>query len=247
MPERYVPPGAPHLIPVSDAVRSRTTPYVNIGLILANVIVFFYELSLSAREINRWFVEHGVVPVRLIDWLENPSGLEQPLTVLTAAFIHGGWLHLLGNMLFLWVFGDNVEDALGHVRYLLFYLLAAVGAVALQVALDQNGTIPMIGASGAIAGVLGAYIVLYPRATVGVLIPWFWFFGAFPVPAALLIGFWFLLQLFSGFASLGTIDAGTAFWAHVGGFATGFLIVLVLRPLIPRRALSLPTRRRDIW
>ncbi len=235
------------MIPVSDAVRSRTTPYINVGLILANVIVFFYELSLSTREINRWFVEHGVVPVRLIDWVNNPSGLSEPLTVVTAAFIHGGWLHLAGNMLFLWVFGDNVEDALGHVRYLLFYLVAAVGAVALQVALDQNSTVPMIGASGAIAGVLGAYIVLYPRATVGVLIPWFWFFGAFPVPAALLIGFWFLLQVFSGVASVGTIDAGTAFWAHVGGFATGFLIVLALRPLIPRRSLSVPTRRRNIW
>src|SRR3990172_4631512 len=199
------------MIPVGDSTRRRTTPYVNVGLIIASVLVFIYELTLSAFDIERFFFDWGVVPAELIDWLEEPSGLEQPATVVTSMFIHGGWLHLIGNMLFLWVFGDNVEDALGHVRYLLFYLLAAVGAVALQVALDQNGTIPMVGASGAIAGVLGAYIVLYPRATVGVLIPWFWFFGAFPVPAALLIGFWFLLQVFSGVASIGSaVEGGPA-------------------------------------
>ncbi len=242
------------MIPISDAVRARTTPYVNLGLIAANVIVFLYELSLSATDVNRFFIDHGVIPVQLVDWLGDPSGLGEPLTVITSAFIHGGWLHLAGNMLYLWVFGDNVEDALGHVRYLLFYLVAAVGAVALQVAIDQNGTIPMVGASGAISGVLGAYLVLYPTATIGVLIPWFWFFGTFPVPAAFLIGFWFLLQLFSGVASIGTatgVSEGVAVWAHVGGFAVGFLIVLLLRPLIPRRSLSVPTGRprrdADMW
>ena len=241
------------MIPVSDAVRSRTTPFVNLGLIALNVLVFVYELTLSSEaEVTRFFFDHGVVPFQLVDWLDQPSGLDEPLTVFTSAFIHGGWLHLIGNMLFLWVFGDNVEDALGHFRYVAFYLIAAVGAVALQVALDQDGRIPMVGASGAIAGVLGAYLVLYPRATVGVLIPWFWFFGAFPVPAAFLIGFWFLLQLFSGVASIGSaVEGGTAFWAHVGGFATGFAIVLILRPLIPRRSLSVPTPRRrrdvDMW
>src|SRR3990172_2425133 len=168
------------MIPVSDTVRSRTTPYVNVALIAANVLVFLYELALSQGEINRFFFDHGVVPRQLADWVNDPSGLGQPLTVISAAFIHGGWLHILGNMLYLWVFGDNVEDALGHVRYLLFYLLAAVGAVALQVALDQNGAIPMVGASGAIAGVLGAYLVLYPRARVGVVIPPF--LWAIPVP-----------------------------------------------------------------
>src|SRR3972149_5359118 len=138
------------MIPISDTVRSRTTPYVNVGLILASVIVFVYELGLNQEEINRFFVDHGVIPVRLIDWLHNPSGLGEPLTVVTAAFIHGGWLHLIGKMLFPWVFGDNVEDALGHTRSLLFFLVSAMGAVALQVAVDQQGTIPMVGASGAI-------------------------------------------------------------------------------------------------
>ncbi len=238
------------MIPIGDSIRSRTFPYVTVGIILANLLFFIYEISLTAGETNRLFFEHGVVPVRLIDWVESPAGLGEPLTVLTAAFIHGGWLHLVGNMLFLWVFGDNVEDALGHIRYLLFYMVAAVGAVALQVALDQESTVPMVGASGAIAGILGAYLVLYPRATVGVLIPWLWFFGPFPVPAVILIGFWFLRQLFSGVASLGGdatgVSGGVAFWAHVGGFAAGTLIVLLLRPFIPRRSLSRPVRRRGI-
>lgn len=242
------------MIPVSDSARSRTIPYVNIGLIVANVLVFLYELSLPPWEVNRFFFEHGVVPLRLIRWLEEPSGLGEPLTVLTATFIHGGWLHLIGNMLYLWVFGDNVEDALGHLRYLIFYLVAAVGAVALQVAVDQNGVVPMVGASGAIAGVLGAYLVLYPTATVGVLVPWFWFFGAFPMPAAFLIGFWFFLQLFSGVAAIGTatgISGGTAFWAHIGGFLTGFVLILLLRPFIPRRRRVIVVRWRrppdELW
>ncbi len=253
-PSNLQPPTSyllPTVIPVSDTVRSRTVPYVNLALILANILVFIFELSLSPLEVNRWFVEHGVVPVRLIDWLEEPSGLAQPLTVISSAFIHGGWLHLIGNMLFLWVFGDNVEDALGHVVYLLFYLAAAVGAVALQVAIDHNGTVPMVGASGAIAGVLGAYLVLYPTASVGVLIPWLWFFGTFPVPAALLIGFWFFLQLLSGVASIGSatgVSEGIAVWAHVGGFATGFALTIALWPFIPRPPSSRPARRRPgVW
>src|SRR3970282_1768053 len=152
----------------------------------------------------------------------------EPSRVFASMFLHGGWLHLIGNMLFLWVFGDNVEDAMGHARYLLFYLLAGVGAAALQVFVDHDSLTPMVAASGAIAGVLGAYLVLYPRATVAVLIPWLWFFGAFPVPAAFLIVFWFLLQLLNGVASLGTatgVTEGVAVWAHVGGFITGLVLV----------------------
>lgn len=238
------------MIPVSDTTRSRTTPYVNLAIIAVNFIVFFYELSLSQAEINRFFFEHGVVPRRLVDWWNDPSGLEEPLTIVTAAFIHGGWLHILGNMLYLWVFGDNIEDALGHVKYVLFYLTSAVGAVVLQVAIDTEEIIPMVGASGAIAGVLGAYLVLYPRATVGVLIPWFWYFGAFPVPAVVLIGFWFVMQLFAGIAALGTSAAseGVAVWAHVGGFVTGFVIVVLFRPLIRARPLApRPRPRQDMW
>ena len=226
------------MIPVGDSTRRRITPYVNVGIIVACVLVFLYELSLNAFEVNEFFQDWGVVPAQLVDWWGSPSSVEEPATVVTAMFIHGGWLHLIGNMLYLWVFGDNVEDAMGHGRYLLFYLLAGGGAVALQVFLDQDNVIPMVGASGAIAGVLGAYLVLYPRATVAVLIPWFWFFGAFPVPAAFLIIFWFLLQLLNSVASLGTatgVTEGIAFWAHVGGFLTGLALVWVFRRPRPRR------------
>jgi membrane associated rhomboid family serine protease len=224
------------MIPVSDTVRSRTFPYVNIVLILANIAVFVYEITLSTGEINRFIFDWGVVPSRLIDWLENPSGSNQEelFTPLTSMFLHGGWFHLIGNMLFLWVFGDNVEDALGHLRYLFFYVIAGIGAVALQVYVDQDGVIPMVGASGAIAGVLGAYLVLHPRATVAVLIPWLWFLGTFPVPAMLLIGFWFFLQLFNSIASIGTavgVTSGVAYWAHIGGFLTGLILIWI----VPRR------------
>lgn len=242
------------MIPVSDAVRSRTFPYVNVAVIIACIAVFVYELTLSPGELNRFFREYGVVPAQIVDWVEHPSGAGEPSTVITSAFIHGGWLHLIGNMLYLWVFGDNIEDALGHVRYLLFYLVSAVGAVALQVAFDSGGVVPMVGASGAIAGVLGAYIVLYPSASIGVVIPALWFFGAFPLPAFLLIGFWFVLQLFAGVASIGGaatgISEGVAVWAHVGGFVTGFALVLLLRPFIARRLPSRPRLdrwRRDVW
>ncbi|MFQ6019300.1 MAG: rhomboid family intramembrane serine protease [Dehalococcoidia bacterium] len=230
------------MIPVSDTVRARTFPYVNVALILANIAVFIYELTLSPGEINRFLTDWGVVPARLIDWLEGPSGSdrEELFTPLTSMFLHGGWFHLIGNMLFLWVFGDNVEDALGHLRYLFFYVITGIGAVALQVFIDQDGLIPMVGASGAIAGVLGGYLVLYPRATVGVLIPWLWFLGIFPVPAVLLIGFWFLLQLFNGIASIGIavgVTSGVAYWAHIGGFLAGLILIWV----VPRRRRFYPS------
>ena len=226
------------MIPIGDSTRRRTTPYVNVGIIIACVLGFLYELSLSTIDVGRFFQDWGVVPVQLVDWLESPSVVEEPSTVVTSMFIHGGWLHLIGNMLFLWVFGDNVEDAMGHGRYLVFYLLAGLAATALQVFIDQESLIPMVGASGAIAGVLGAYLVLYPRATVSVLIPWLWFLGVFPVPAAFLIVFWFLLQLLSGVASLGAGDGVTqaiAFWAHVGGFVAGVVLVWVFRRQKPGR------------
>ena len=229
------------MVPVADSVRTRRTPYVNVSLILISIAVFIYELTLSTGDLNRFFFDYGVIPADIDAWVGDPSGIEQPLTIATAAFIHGGWLHLGFNMLFLWVFGDNIEDALGHLPYLAFYLLAAAGAAALQVVTDTDSLIPMIGASGAIAGVLGAYLVLYPRATVAVLLPFF-FFIPIPVPAFALLIFWFVLQLFTGFASIGTseVSEGVAVWAHVGGFVTGFVLILLLRPFIRIR----PNRRR---
>ena len=226
------------MLPVSDEPKTRLFPFVNLSIILACVLVFIYELTLSEIQINQFFYDYGVVPKELTDWVEDPSGLEEPLTVITSAFVHGGFLHLGGNMLFLWVFGDNIEDALGHVLYALFYVACAIGAVAVQVVIDTNDLIPMVGASGAISGVMGGYFVLFPTARVDAL----FFFVIVPVPAFLLIGFWVGLQLFVGVATIGAAEGaseGVAVWAHVGGFATGLAIVLALRPFIRIR----PMRR----
>jgi len=233
------------MIPVSDEPKTRTFPFVNVAIIIACVLVFIYELALSELDVNRFFLDYGVVPKQLTDWLEDPSGVEEPGTVITSAFVHGGFLHLGGNMLYLWVFGDNIEDVLGHVLYPLFYVAAAIGAVALQVAVDTDAIIPMVGASGAISGVMGGYFVLYPTARVDVLV----FFFIFPVPAVVLIGFWFVLQLMTGFASIGTAEGaseGVAVWAHVGGFLTGLAIVLAMRPFIRVRPVGRP-RRMGRW
>jgi len=227
------------VLPVSDEPKTRTFPFVNLAIIVACVLVFVYELTLSEVDLNLFFFDYGVVPSEINDWLKNPSGLEEPLTVITSAFVHGGFLHLGGNMLYLWVFGDNIEDALGHVLYVLFYVACAIGAVALQVAIDTNEIIPMVGASGAISGVMGGYFVLFPTARVDALFVFF----IFPVPAFVLIGFWIGLQLLTGFATIGAAEGaseGVAVWAHVGGFITGLVIVLAMRPFIHIR----PVRRR---
>jgi membrane associated rhomboid family serine protease len=222
------------MIPIGDSIRPRTFPYVNIALILVNFLVFFYEVALGDR-LTEFLFDWGVRPALLTDFFDHPES--QPIrtlfTPLTAMFIHGGWFHIIGNMLFLWVFGDNVEDAFGHLPYLLFYLLAGIAATAAQVAVDSDSFLPMIGASGAIAGVLGAYWVLHPLASISVLIPPI-FFWAFKIPAFLLIGFWFFLQLFSGVATLGYeavgAGGGVAWWAHIGGFAAGVILVGLFRP-----------------
>jgi membrane associated rhomboid family serine protease len=235
------------VIPVTDEVRSRTFPFVNVSIIVLCVLVFVYELTLNASDLDAFFNDYAVVPRQLYDWWKSPDGMAEPLTVFTAAFLHGGWLHLGGNMLFLWVFGDNVEDALGHARYALFYLGAAAVASVTQVAIDKDSIVPVVGASGAIAGVLAGYLVLYPKARVGIVIPLLFFLGAIPIPAFVLIILWFGLQLFSGIASIGDTSAseGVAVWAHVGGFLAGLLIMLAARPFIPRRSLSrMPSRGR---
>ena len=145
------------MIPVSDEPKTRLFPFVNLTVIIACALVFIYELTLSEVDVNRFFFDYGVVPKELTDWLDDPSGIEEPGTVITSAFVHGGFLHLGGNMLYLWVFGDNIEDALGHVLYAVFYLVCAIGAVALQVLVDTNDLIPMVGASGAISGVMAGF------------------------------------------------------------------------------------------
>ena len=209
------------MFPLKDDIPSRSFPVVTVGLIAVNVLVFLYELSLG-EQLGPVLETWALVPAV---WLSNPA---RALPILASMFLHGGWMHLLGNMLYLWIFGDNVEDRLGRARFLAFYLLCGLAAALLQVAISPGSTVPMIGASGAIAGVLGGYLLLYPRARVLVLVPIFVFIRLIYLPAPLVLGVWFVLQLFSGAASLGASGGGVAYWAHVGGFVAGLVLVKVM-------------------
>jgi len=199
-------------------------PIVNWTLIGLCIAVFFFQLLLPPNQLEAFFFQYGVIPAEI-------TRLRDPFSLLTSMFLHGGWLHLIGNMLFLFVFGDNIEDALGHVSYLLFYLLTGIAAALTQVLLNPDSTVPMIGASGAISGVMGAYIVLFPHGKVRALVILGFFIQVVMVPAWVMIGIWFALQLFSGVVSLGgSADAGgVAFWAHVGGFVAGAILVWLFR------------------
>jgi membrane associated rhomboid family serine protease len=217
------------VIPLRDVIRSRTFPFVTIGLITVNALAFLFELALPAQELQRFLLLYGVVPA-MFSWP----------TVFTSMFLHSGWLHFLGNMLYLWIFGDNVEDRLGHLRYLAFYLLCGTVAVLAQIAFNPASRLPTIGASGAIAGVMGAYIILYPASRIVSLFPLFIFWQIVEVPAVVFLGFWFLLQFFAGIGSLAVTSktevGGVAFWAHVAGFLMGTLGVALFGGLRSRRA-----------
>lgn len=240
------------MIPIGDRLRPRRFPLVNYGLIAANFLLFFYELTLANHPVivrgfvryvaprDAWIQEWGLVPARLMRVLHAPGAghLDQLLRLVTSQFIHAGWLHVLGNMLFLWVFGDNIEDALGRVRYLLFYLGCGVIAGLVQVLVDQRSTGAIVGASGAIAGVLGAFLAIYPRADVRVIIPIFIIPLPARVPAAAVMIVWFLSQVIS---LAPTADAtggngSVAYAAHIGGFIAG----LLLGRLVATRRRSLP-------
>ena len=217
------------MFPISDVIPSRSTPVVTIGLIVLNTLAFLYELSLSDAELDRLVRMAGTVPADF-----------SAVDVVTSLFLHGGWLHFLGNMLYLWIFGDNVEDSFGRVRFLLFYVFCGAVAAIAQVVTHPQSTVPMVGASGAIAGVMGAYFVLFPQSRVlaGVFI--IFFIDVVEIPAIFFLGVWFLMQLFSGVGSLvDTAEGGIAFFAHVGGFAVGVLAGAVAR--IRART------RRDYW
>jgi membrane associated rhomboid family serine protease len=209
------------MIPLRDTIPSSRVPVVNLAIIAANVLVFLFETSLGPRAdtfIMRW----GLVPRHFA--LVN---------VITSMFLHGGWLHLIGNMLYLYIFGDNVEDRLGHLRYLVFYLLCGFAAGGAQALASPGSNLPMVGASGAIAGVSGAYLLFFPRARVVTLVPIFLFLQVIEIPAVFFLLMWFFWQLMSGVATLGT-DAGVggvAFWAHIGGFVAG----MVLGPTLGQR------------
>jgi membrane associated rhomboid family serine protease len=209
------------MFPVSDVIPSRTVPFVTVGLIVVNVLVFFYQLLLPDPLLEQFVATYAVVPA----WFWWPS-------LFTSQFLHSGWMHILWNMVYLWIFGDNVEDRLGHGRFLLFYLGAGAVAAVLQTLFNPFSGVPMLGASGAIAAVMGAYFVLYPQSRVLTAIFLVIFFDLVEIPAIFFLGIWFLLQLVSGIGSLGIPSAaggGTAFWAHIGGFVVGVMVGWVLR------------------
>ncbi|HKY22168.1 MAG TPA: rhomboid family intramembrane serine protease [Vicinamibacterales bacterium] len=209
------------MIPLRDVIPSRTFPFFTIAFIVLNSAAFVLELSLGPR-LEAFLYYYGVVPARF-RWLP----------VLTSMFLHAGWLHILNNMLYLWIFGDNVEDRLGHVRFVLFYLFCGATAALAHAYMNPLSTIPTVGASGAIAGVMGAYFVMYPRSRVLALVPLFIIWELIEVPAILFLGIWFLMQFLSGVGSIaanvGTESGGVAFWAHVAGFVAGMGAVLVLK------------------
>ncbi|HTQ80435.1 MAG TPA: rhomboid family intramembrane serine protease [Thermoanaerobaculia bacterium] len=229
------------MIPLRDLNPSRTRPVVTVLLIVVNVLFFLYELSLG-RYIQPFLLQAAFVPARYVG-LGAPGGLGAGFTsALLSMFLHGGWTHILGNMLFLWIFGDNVEDRLGHLRFLVFYLSSGFLATAAQAFISPASEVPMIGASGAISGVLGAYLFLYPRARIVSLIFLGIFIQIMQVPAIVFLPIWFLMQFVSGLASLGAPTAqagGVAFFAHIGGFLAGPLLLLLLGGRKPSRA-SLP-------
>ena len=209
------------MIPISDVIPSRTTPVVTVALIVLNLAVFIYQWLLPKPLLEQFVATYALVPA----WFTWTA-------LFTSQFLHAGWLHVLSNMLYLWIFGDNVEDRLGHARFIVFYLGAGAAAAVLQMLFNPFSAIPMLGASGAIAGVMGAYFVLYPQSRVLTFIFLLIFIDLVEVPALFFLGIWFLMQLLSGVGSLGARNAaagGTAFWAHIRGFVVGVVIGLVLR------------------
>lgn len=209
---------------------------VNVGIIIVNVAVFLYELSLGERELERFFQQFGVVPYFVTTALYSfDVGVATILPLFSSMFLHGGWLHLGGNMLYLWVFGDNVEDKLGHGRYFVFYLLTGLSASFVHILIDPTSEVPTVGASGAISGVLGAYLLMFPGARVVTLVPIFMFLQVAELPALIVLGLWFVLQFFNGIASLGFDTAGmggVAWWAHIGGFIAGLIFVKPFRKFL---------------
>ena len=231
------------MFPYRDDNPTLATPVVTIVLIAANILMWVMVQGMGAEpRLSASVCELGLIPGELFGRL--PEGFRLPIapgaacelggepvwyTPLTSMFLHGGWLHLIGNMWFLWVFGNNVEDSMGRVRYLVFYLLCGIAAAAVQSLLDPSSPIPMVGASGAISGVMGAYVLLYPRVQVHMLVVLVIFITRIRVPAFLMLGYWFLLQLFGGAMTAGSEDGGVAFWAHVGGFLAGAALIGLFR------------------
>jgi hypothetical protein len=219
------------MIPIRDANPSRSFPLVTIILIIINAFIFLFELSLG-RNLEILLSRFALIPEKYFS-LAVQGGfnyIERFYPFITSQFLHGGWMHIIGNMWFLWIFGDNIEDRLGHFKFILFYLLCGVAAGIAQVYTNPSSSVPTVGASGAIAGVMGAYTILYPRAKVLTLFVFFFFIRFIEVPAFIFLGVWFLIQFLSGAATMaaGGAPVGVAWWAHIGGFVIGIILVLFL-------------------
>jgi membrane associated rhomboid family serine protease len=231
------------MFPIKDLNPTRRVPVITYGLIAINVIVFLWEQTLPARELQEAFMSLSVVPVNVV---ENPFSLETFLDFVRSMFFHGGWAHLLGNMLYLWLFGDNLEDRMGAVLYLAFYFTSGFVASIAQILIDPNSLIPMVGASGAIAGVLGGYLILFPGVKVRGIIPLGLVNRIAEWPAWIVLGMWFIIQLLNGVVSIGVdtgATGGVAFFAHIGGFIAGLIMTGVFSKIIPQP----PTdRRREV-
>jgi membrane associated rhomboid family serine protease len=213
------------MIPLRDSTRSRTFPVVNVSLIVINLIVFFREISLTNQGLNQLTYTYGLIPAQVASQLATGVPLlTLAIPFITAMFLHANWLHIIGNMLYLWIFGDNVEDRIGHLPYLFFYLLVGVAGSIVYCLASPASQVPIIGASGAIAGILGAYFVLYPKAKVLTLLPLFFFITLVEVPAIWFLLLWFGMQVVNGFATSLAADS-VAWWAHIGGFVTGALLI----------------------
>lgn len=226
------------MFPIRDDNPTFLTPYATGVIIILNVLAWILLQGLGGEPaLSGSVCSLGLIPAELLQFASAGAGLPETIcargggwyTVFTSMFMHGGWLHIIGNMWFLWIFGNNVEDAMGHVRFVVFYLLCGLGAAGLQIASDPESAIPMVGASGAIGGVMGAYVLLYPRVHVHLLIILGFYVTTFAVPAVFMLGYWLLLQLLGGFSSLGAQGGGVAFWAHIGGFVAGAALIPLFR------------------
>jgi membrane associated rhomboid family serine protease len=229
------------MLPLYDLNPTRRVPYVTYTLIGINVLVFLGQLTLSQRELTQVFLTQSIVPALVT---RQPFSVDTFLDFVRSMFFHGGWAHILGNMLYLWIFGDNVEDRLGKILYLIFYFACGFAAGIAQILIDPRSPIPLVGASGAIAGVLGAYLVLFPGVRVRGLILLGYFSQLTEIPALYVLGFWFVMQLFSGVTSLGvdTQSGGVAFFAHIGGFVFGVVLAWIFVSLTPQPP---PVDRRE--
>jgi membrane associated rhomboid family serine protease len=218
------------LFPLKDDNPTTITPYVTVALIAANVLVFFYQLSLGER-LDQFIYQYGAIPAVILGSQTLPAdmvAIPATLSLFTSMFMHGGFMHIIGNMLYLWIFGNNIEDAMGHVKFILFYFITGLAASMAHLLSDVSSTIPTVGASGAISGVLGAYLLLYPRAQVMTFLMLFYFIRLMYIPAGLVLGFWFLLQIVNSVIS-GAGGGGVAWWAHIGGFVAGMALVGIFK------------------